>query len=182
MNKSNYYIFLDIDGTLWDYDYRMYNKSGLLKPESMEALNLLISVLDKNYNPRIVITSRRRKNFEATCKWLYDSGLNKDFSNIDRTPWEEGDRGKKILNYMHVREKDVIYSKNKFKNKLANLMGRKVFKNYVVIDDEAYKLDSYIPEDKIIAPNILSRALSLQHINEYLRKQYLIESNPQDER
>ena len=64
MKKNPYYVFLDIDGTLWDYDFRIRNKELTLNPQSLMALNYLLDNISQKYEVRIVMTSKRRQFFE----------------------------------------------------------------------------------------------------------------------
>ena len=72
--RENFYLFLDVDGVLWDWKWRIemikegkIKKGGLItnfNPKSVHALNTLIEYLNENYNCKIVISStwRFRKN------------------------------------------------------------------------------------------------------------------------
>ena len=174
MEKEKYYVFLDIDGTLWDYEYRMYNNNGLLKPQSMEALNYLLDRISDEHDVQIVMTSRRRKQFDSACKLLYDSGLKKCYKNIDKTPWVEGDRGKKILDYMKNSGQKFIYDNNILKQKLLRMLKKPIFDRYVVLEDESDKVVQAIPKDKLISPNIISNALSMDMVKNFLTKEGIL--------
>jgi len=172
-NNQNYYVFLDIDGTLWDYDHKLKNNTGLLKPESMTALNFLLNKLQEKYAVKIVMTSRKRQHFEKACKLLYDSGLDTQFNDIDKTPWEEGDRAGKILSYMYNQGIKVVYNKSKLEMKLAKLLKKDIFDKYVVLDDEIRKDNKFIPEDKLITPNLYTGSLNKYHVLRFLEREGL---------
>ena len=171
MNKSDYFVFLDIDGTLWDWEYRLKHKGKLLRPESMNALNYLLDKLSESYNVKIVMTSKRRQYFKETCKLLYDSGLDSKYNNIDRTPWEEGARGKKILEYMKNQGCKFPQQNNKVVMKMLKMLRKKIFSNYVVLDDDIDKITEYIPRQRIISPNMDYNSLDLKMVKEYLSKE-----------
>ena len=182
MNKERYYVFFDIDGTLWDCVYRMYNKTELLKPESMKALNYLLDELDKKYDLQIIMTSRRRYLFKETCELLYNSGLDRKYNKIGKTPWVEGNRGKKILDFMKNDGYKVVYENNSIKNKLAKLFNVNIFKNYVVLDDDYEGVKDYIPDDRIISPNIATNALDFSMVKEFLSAEGIIDKVEKHER
>ena len=86
--RKNFYIFLDIDGVLWDWDWRLgaIDKGKIkrisyiadLNPKSIEALNFLIEKLNENFNAKLVISSTWRSNLEETREILQNNGLKYD--------------------------------------------------------------------------------------------------------
>ena len=75
---KNYYIFLDIDGVLWDWEYIKYITINQTKhhkiiqdfnPKSINTLNHLINTMRKQkYNVTLVISSTWRNNMHFTIK------------------------------------------------------------------------------------------------------------------
>ena len=155
--KKNYYIFLDIDGVLYDYKFlipEMENgnikKGGLIKnfnPKSIYALNFLIKYLEKKYNVNLVITSAWRYNLNLLKEVLLNNGLifNKEILKIETT--EENFRSKEI---------QLFIKKNKIKN------------NFVIIDDETQELEGCFNKKNIIKTNIFDDSLNLKHIKNYI--------------
>ena len=82
---KSFYIFLDIDGVLYDWDFIINEvESGRMqrgcfiktfKPESMYALNYLIQELSKNFDVKLVISSTWRSNLPFTIDTLKNNGL-----------------------------------------------------------------------------------------------------------
>ena len=153
---KNFYIFLDIDGVLYDSDYivremdsgRMKKGSFIckFKPESMQALNLLIKNLKINYNVNLIISSTWRANMSFTTKTLYDNGLIFD-GNIDRTPiYDPSRRGEQIL--------DFLKDKENF--------------DFVIIDDEMFDFKKYFSNEKIIKCDMFYSSLSLEMVENFL--------------
>ena len=156
--KENFYIFLDIDGVLWDWKYRISaikegkaSKSGIISsfnPESIDALNNLIALLDQNFSPELVISSTWRENMFATKKALYKNGL--EFNKpINCTPRHLNPffRGKEILEYL-------------------NSVGHT--ENYVVIDDGSFDFSNTLNKNNIIKTNIANGSLTNSHIKKYI--------------
>ena len=107
---SSFYIFLDIDGVLYDWDYIIAETNAGLrkrgefikkfKPESMQAINMLIEELNKDYEVGLVISSTWRSNMPFTIQTLQDNGLEYD-KPIERTPiYDPAKRGEQILDYL----------------------------------------------------------------------------------
>lgn len=158
--KKNFYIFLDIDGVLYDWDYiitemdsgRMKKGSFInkFKPESMMALNYLIEKLSVVYEVQLVISSTWRSNLPFTIKTLKDNGL-KYNKKIDATPiWDPAKRGEQILSY---------------------LIDKQCKKEFVVIDDEMFDFPLYFDKKNIIKTEMFHSALSKKHIDEFLYRE-----------
>lgn len=155
---KNFYIFLDIDGVMYDWDFvigeinagRM-ERGGIIqkfKPESIEALNMLIKELEKCYNVGLVISSTWRSNMPFTIKTLKDNGLiyNK---KIERTPiYNSGKRGEQILDYL----------------------GNKSDFGFVIIDDEMFDYEKFFTKESIIKCEMFHSALSMNMVKEFLTK------------
>ena len=154
---KNFYIFLDIDGVLYDWGYIIAEtdagrreKGGLIdkfKPESIYALNLLINELQKDYNVGLVISSSWRSNLPFTIQTLKDNGLiyNK---KIERTPiYNPSKRGEQILDYL----------------------ADKTNYDFVIIDDEMFDFEKFFEKDKIIKCEAFNSALSVKMVDDFLK-------------
>lgn len=156
--KDKYYIFLDIDGVLWDFQYRVSAiKEGIIpkreilssfNPKSIDALNNLIALTDKNFEPELVISSSWRENMFETKKILFENGLEYN-KPINSTPWNLNPlfRGKEILEYL-------------------DYVGRT--DNYVVIDDFSFDFSSTLIKENIIKTNIANGSLNNEHIKIFI--------------
>lgn len=153
----NFYIFLDIDGVMYDWDYiisethagRMKRGAFIrkFKPESMDALNFLITELNKDYEVGLVISSTWRSNLPFTIKTLQDNGLEFD-NQIERTPiYDPAKRGEQILDYLADKQ-DY---------------------DFVIIDDEMFDFRKHFKQDKIIKCEMFHSALSVQMVQEFLK-------------
>lgn len=151
---KNFYIFLDVDGVLFDYAWIKKNNKNIntmqkFKKESIDALNYLIQSLEKKYNIDLVIISAWRVyKFELLNNMLNKSGL-KYNNDIHKT---------KDSNRPFIRGKEIKdYLKRK---KNAN--------NYVIIDDENFDYDKYFDKNRIIKPNIIDNALNMKMVQKFL--------------
>ena len=85
---KKFYVFLDIDGVLWDWEWRKaeiekqtIKKGGLIKdfkPESMEALNALLEKIGEKYDSQLVISSTWRIHMDVLSQALSDNGFEYD--------------------------------------------------------------------------------------------------------
>ncbi|MGN0961224.1 MAG: HAD domain-containing protein [Christensenellales bacterium] len=107
--KGKFYVFLDVDGVLWDWKWRLSEiKSGKIdrikqgglpshfKPESVEALNKLLNYLDGFYDVQLVLSSAwRALNIDYVKKVFVKNGISSKYvENIDKTPFADmGGRG-----------------------------------------------------------------------------------------
>ena len=160
---KNFYVFLDIDGVMFDWDYiteeinaGRVKRGGIVKkfkPESVKALNYLLGELEKNYNVELVISSTWRSNLPLTEEILKANGL--IFSKeLDRTPIAyPNQRGKQISKYLEDKQNY----------------------DYVIIDDEMFDFEEYFSPNKIIKCEIYHSALSLGKVKNYLNKAHQIE-------
>lgn len=159
MSQPNFYIFLDIDGVLYDIPWLMseFDKGNTavrdhkhFKPESMMALNHLISTLQEEYNVDLVISSTWRSDLEGTIKTLKDNGLSFN-GKVNRTGFAKSPyfRGNEILDYL--------------KNKPNS-------DNFVVIDDETFNFPECFPASKIIKTSYEKGSLSLKMVNDFLEE------------
>lgn len=153
---KNFYIFLDIDGVMYDWDYIIAEvnagrmKKGELihrfKPESIKALNLLIKELEQNYNVCLVISSTWRENLLFTIKTLKDNGLKYE-KEIEMTPiYDPVKRGEQILDYLENKE-DF---------------------DFVIIDDEMFDFKKFFKSENIIKCEMFHSALNTTMVKEFL--------------
>lgn len=157
---KNYYIFLDIDGVLWDWEYIKYITINQTKhhkiiqdfnPKSINTLNHLINTMRKQkYNVTLVISSTWRNNMHFTIKKLYENGLNFNCINIDIIDPNKNDihRGKLIKEYLQD----------------------KINYDYVIIDDEMFDYKEENLTNHLIKTNIMNNSLNRQHLNNFLKK------------
>ena len=157
--KKKFYVFLDIDGVLYDWVYiKEQVKKGKIKkggkidvfnPESIIALNLLIEKLEKIYDVRLVISSAWRHYMDMTVSKLKDNGLVYD-KKIESTPISTNpkQRGKEIRRYLMNKENY----------------------DYVVIDDEDFDFEETIPLFKRIKTSIYSGSLNKNIVNAYFNR------------
>lgn len=166
---KNFYIFLDIDGVMYDWDYviaetdagRMKKGEFIkkFKPESIDALNFLIQELEKSYNVGLVISSTWRSNLPFTIQTLKNNGL-KYGKTIGRTPiYDPSKRGEQILDY--------LADKQDF--------------DFVIIDDEMFDFKKFFTQDNIIKCEMFHSALDGKMVKKFLSKKgLLIESNSKE--
>lgn len=151
--KDKFFIFLDIDGVLYDWNFIIKNgekKSGIIKkfnPKSIDALNFLIEKLSNTFYVEIVITSTWRINMQKTIETLLNNGLNKKIkinnTEISNNPQN---RGIEILNFL--------------KNNIC--------KDFVIIDDEMFDYDKYFKNSQIIKTNIFNLSLNKEMVVKFL--------------
>ena len=145
--REQYFIFLDIDGTLIDQEYGQlscgpyfsFGENLTLNPESIEALNILINSLEQKYDTRLVITSGRRENLHACVRNLYDNGLKYD-RPITCTPFEDGRRGQKIVDFMMTSSEPRFPKVQKLVNFILKRYADHDYKNYVVLENDVSKI------------------------------------------
>ena len=155
---KQFYIFLDVDGVMYDWDYiieevnagRMKKGAHIqkFKPESIEALNLLIETLEKCYDVRLIISSTWRANLPFTIETLKNNGL-KFKKEIERTSiCDPAKRGEQILDYLS--------DKRDF--------------DFVIIDDEMFDFKKYFKQENIIKCEMFHSALSMKMVKDFLKK------------
>lgn len=152
---KKFYLFLDIDGVLWDWPYLKkeidegrIKRGGIiedLKPESINALNYLIDKLSSCYDVKLVISSSWRYNMERTLKILKNAGLKYD-KTVDRTAINFERRGLQIKQYL--------------KNKTNY--------DFVIIDDEMHDFEDVFKKENIIKTDVIDGALSIDIVNKFL--------------
>lgn len=178
--KRPYYIFMDIDGTLYDNiyanqihgPYLQYIEKPCLNPKSINAINFLLQTLENNYDTKLVITSGHRNNMSMCLQYLYDYGLKYD-KPIFCTDFVPGTRGKKIIDYLNKDGKKLLtYPRLKtiFARKLYKKQDNQDFKDYVVIDDKKSIIRKHIPPERRIITNKEKQSLTMEQVIGYLTK------------
>ena len=184
--KEQYYIFLDVDGTLWDNTWasQFYGPFtpyinpetfiGPLKSESVQALNFLISSIEKHHNVSLIITSKRRQNMPRCIEFLHNQGLTYD-KPIFCTKYSSGPRGQKIIDYMTEQGETALSYQNKgFIERVLFNFANNDFKNYVVLDDNVSPLKKFIPESRMLLTNKEKQALTMKAVEKYLAKNHML--------
>lgn len=160
MEKENFYVFLDIDGVMWDWPWRIEEiKKGRIRkgaaitefnPESVNALNQLLSYVNENYNCNLVISSTWRSFMKTTISTLKKNQVILP-ENIDRTPFSKASkqRGKEIADY---------------------LQGKPNSDNILIIDDETSDIIKHFSPDKIIKTSVYDESLRERHIEDWIER------------
>lgn len=185
--REQYFIFLDIDGTLVDFEYGQrvrgpffsFGENTVLNPESIEALNLLIQSLEQTYDTRLVLTSGRRENLRACVRNLFENGLKYD-RPITCTPLEPGRRGQKIVDFMMTSSMPKHPKLQKVVDYLLRRYADHGYKNYVVLENDASKIRYEIPPERRIMTNAKKRALQPYQVEKYLKANNLPVKCPED--
>lgn len=153
--KENFYVFIDIDGTLWDLDYLLnsiafqsYKYFRQPNINSLKALDYLIDQLKKDYNVHFVISSFWRKNSERDFKIMKEFGLKYD-GLVETTPLNIKKKGKAILEYL--------------KDKPDN-------KNVVILEDSLRLVKDEFDNSCIIKTNRYKESLSNRLVDNFLAK------------
>lgn len=156
---KKFFIFLDIDGVMYDWDYIKSEVDGgnsdarglkQFKPESIEALILLMDTMRQTHRVQLVISSTWRDNAIVP---LYRNGA-KLKGAIHSTPvsGQPEFRALEIISYLEKWNlKDDDYE-------------------FVVIDDEYFDFKKYFTDDQIIKTEMFHSALSVDMVKNYLRK------------
>ncbi len=156
--KENFYLFLDIDGVMWDWQWKLSEiKKGNIKegipltsfnPESVVALNTLIEYLQRDYDFNLVISSTWRANLPITVATLRKNKVNLPQS-ISKTQFFKAPkgRGKQITTY---------------------LQGKRDPQNYLVIDDKPHDFEECLDPSRIIKTNVYDKSLRLEDVNKWI--------------
>lgn len=158
--KDNFYIFLDIDGVLWDWKFlldKIKAKETLLtdfkfKPESVDALNYLIYCIDDKYDAKLVISSTWRADMFLTKSALYKNGLiyNKEMESTPVLPLSiPKKRGSEIRRFLEQKNE---------------------MENYVVIDNNEFDFAKTLNMDKFIKTNGKYESLTYDLVDKFLEK------------
>ena len=178
--REQYFVFLDIDGTLIDFKYGQYirgpffdfGQNTILNPESIEALNLLLESLEQKYDTRLIITSGRRKNLVPCVKNLYENGLKYE-KPITCTPLTPERRGQKIIDCMMTSSLTRHPKLQKVVDFILRRYADNGYKNYVVLENDASKIRYEIPPARRIMTNAKNKALKPEQVIKYLKSNKL---------
>ena len=171
--KEKFFIFLDIDGTLWDRRPRELALTFMhdeFNPESVKAVLYLMDELKKeDYDPKIVIISKQRADWENCLDTMHYNGFPEDidFIKLPIGKYTRGERISLFLNDYYIG-KDITKGERKFgfMDRFSLGFASKCF-NYVVIDDDRSALTN-IPFEQHIMPDIDYRCLDLPMVKEWL--------------
>ncbi|MBE5738231.1 MAG: hypothetical protein E7354_00645 [Clostridiales bacterium] len=165
--KEDFYLFLDIDGVMWDWPWRIEEiKHGRIKkggsirhfnPESVEALNALMAYLNEDYNCNLVISSTWRRFMDLTLTTLDNNNVVLP-QNVERTPFSKNpkQRGREILSYLT----DMPSSDN-----------------ILIIDDGMHDFAEHFSPSQIIKTNIYGESLRHHHINNWIKlREHLLDN------
>lgn len=176
--REKFYVFLDIDGTLWDMKDLHKRKKFVVKlnPKSIQAVYALMDSLEQKYDAELVITSRRRSNWRACLHFLYQEGFDIFKYTLHKTHlinWKKP-RGVKIAEYMYNDRIGNFGDKQKlfprlFEKHMAKKENKKMKDNFVVIDDDMSPLKDYVLPENIIRTNGHNRSLDIEMVEEFLR-------------
>lgn len=150
---QNFYIFLDIDGVMWDFKSLRQEKkslirtliSGAVSEQSLDALHYLINILKQNYNPVLVISSERRRNLYKVKKLLREDLLNCEFDTTDLQKFKS--RGKLVKEYLQKVQEEI---------------------NFLIIDDFIGTYKNHFDMKKVLKTSLLGGGLSKEIINKHL--------------
>lgn len=190
--KDRFYVFLDIDGTLWDHHFLREKKKHFisLNPESVSALEVLLESIKNEYNLELVITSRRRLDWWDCMDFLQFNGFDAYKYNANRTQVDrvETPRGVKIAEYMFNCEKGINQAKPKHFSRLfmkgkAKKVTEQMSNNFVVLDDDMKPLVDYIPRENIIRTDRRNHSLDLEMVEEFLKSRgiEIVKNEPEKE-
>ena len=170
--KEKFYVFTDIDGTLTDIENtqkmfsskelsklylskgQLYYERAVIKKESVQALDFLLSSLENQFDTQLIISSDIRVELEPLVDKLKELGL-KYPKQIYKTP------------KIHIDEQGKTYTGRALEI-LAFLKNKPNAENLVIIDDSCYDLNKYFSPDKIIKTDCRRRALDNEHVNNFL--------------
>lgn len=163
-NRDKFYIFLDIDGVMFDWNYIKSNYSqdeihGTIKhfdPQSVNALNSMINCLRDEYRVQLVISSTWKYNMHETLNVLSQNGVMLDLcDNVSSTEISENPnlRELEVLQYL-----DEDYLKG----------------NYAIIDDEDFNYLKFFDNKKIIKTNIVNGDLNQRDVDCFLEENNLL--------
>ncbi len=179
--KTPYFVFLDIDGTLWDAKYEYIYHSYMLNyvdypklnPNSIKAVNILLRSLDQKYDTRLVITSQRRKHLRNAIEYLSKEGLKYPGPVFAIKYPTNLSRGEEIINFMEKGYKLNPSDVSHLQGRIARFFYRMTnndFNNYVVLEDERDLINKTIPRNRIIYADHDKRSITPRQIQHYLKK------------
>ena len=153
--REDFYIFLDIDGVMFDWKYRLSSGKklgGVIKdfnPESVKSLNFLCNTLSEQFNTNVVITSTWKHHWESLLEVFNANGVDLSRVNLDKTITRENPkyRGREIVEYLG---KDYSNA------------------NFVIIDDEMFDYKKYFVGTDIIKTNMQDGSLNMDMVTAFL--------------
>jgi hypothetical protein len=154
--RENYYIFLDIDGVMFDWKYRLSSGKklgGIIKdfnPESVKALNFLCQTLGEQFNTSVVVTSTWKNHWQELLHTFAENGVDLGNAALDKTISKENPnlRGKEIIEYLGQEKNSG---------------------NYVIIDDEMFDYREHFNMSNIIKTNMQDGSLNMSMVTNYLK-------------
>ena len=170
---NTFFIFLDIDGTLWDNRNRTIPiyRSTELNPASIHAINYLAQQLQPHYDISIVVTSQHRYHWQHCQELLLLYGLNPTIP-LYKLPLNIYRRENAIGLYLYkyktthqLDQPDATYHWSDY----AFFHTINHYPNYVVIDDDATKQLTHIPASHRITTSY-DQSLTKEHIDQYLHQ------------
>ena len=158
--KKKFFIFLDIDGTLYDYNEIAagHNLDGVdtLKQESVDALNHLIGKLEEKYEVKLGIISEMKYYMRPLIALLKQHNLQYN-GRIEPVGGSYGlpkSRGHQI--YKHL----LVWGKESLDNGY-----------FVVIDDQDHDFATFFNKNNIIKTGgMRGGALNMQDVEEFLER------------
>lgn len=156
-DKEKFYLFTGIEQTLVSKNWLDTYYSGLPiygeaapDPQCIKALNYLIQGLEKKYDVKLVVTSKKRE-FESNCEHylkLYGLDYHKP---MFFTKFVAGPRGEKVVDFLEDQGASPLtfHTAPLYVRFIKNFKDNPDFKNYVVVDGSAAKLSKYIPSSQI---------------------------------
>lgn len=153
--RENFYVFLDIDGVMFDWKYRLTSGKklgGIIKdfnPESVKSLNFLCDTLSKQFNTSVVITSTWKQHWDSLLESFDANGVDLTGVNLDKTITREDPkfRGREIVEYLG----------DDYQNG-----------NFVIIDDEMFDYRKYFKGSDIIKTNMQDNSLNMDMVTQFL--------------
>lgn len=158
--KPEFYLFLDIDGVLWDIKSKpanltliagiLYNHhlhKHILKEDSVRAYNRLINTLEKDHHTNLIITSSWRMTRYQLIYLFHFEGLQLPDTIYVAKQKFPLDRVSVVRGYLDRLVKDSPY---------------------LIIDDRPSVKRAY--PDVTIKTSIFSHALSSRDVDDYLQK------------
>jgi len=153
--KEKFYVFLDIDGVLWDWDVldemgQSTSPNGscidLFCKSSVEALQFLCDELQKQYEIDLVITSSGWDKLNELVPLLHRHGFAFP-KETHTTRFIDRKRTLEIQDY---------------------LQDKKNAQNYVIVDDETIDIKEHFNCEQIITTNIFHNCLKKSQVETFL--------------
>jgi hypothetical protein len=152
-NMEKFYIFLDIDGVLTNYEHIYYAFEALhlrnvyekFDERNVAALNYMISRLSEEYEVVLVISSTLRGHLTELVAQFKEEGLKYE-GKIFATPFFGGNRGAEIQDFYYKHD----------------------VKNYIIIDDDICDIEPYFTSSHIIHTSYSTGGLSFQKVRAFL--------------